>query len=879
MSTLHPGSTAANAKQTREVSKALASLNDVSKLPFFNATLDTTKESRALATISSEDADELLAAVKAGLASPHPYVRNASLRVAVLLAKHGPPSIFASHWVSLTSQITSILKSASGVNPSFTAQALATLASLISAGASVVLDGGDHKASIITACHSALAHVTRLMEGDIPLGSVVLASTALLFAILYTAPREFRQVLPRLETALWGKWLGHPSEKARLVCAKLLARLLICFPEKVRQKVFDERVVSVCAKHDQILNILDYFTPGDRSQKPRTNAANLTELLQLVVKDSANDSCSGITERLSQIYSATSLILRELLSQGGSTPLFVPVPELLHSICRGFAERHIDLYTPEVEGIKLNADGALRLTARIERESLENAVALTEGIDPSALLPYVHVLAQTFQRRLAQMILKVQTASGCIASSAHRCVLFNTMARIITFLGCGFIEQILEPFSHLLENDIKVYARIEEAQRCFAAKKNTSAISESARFRKRRRVAHPNNRSTPTNDLPNEENLVSNTPATWSSETVNELHSVLMCGMRTATTILENRGLLNPSASSALHRIENAVEQMQKFNALSSDSLDVIRAIALGGGSNRLHAEASSFLSQCISLSKHTALSMVSSSDQRIHALRMRSSAELLVHPRGPPMIRREVTRRDANADDSHVARNLLERQENLDISTQKIVEPPQSDSRHTKLQANHKKSEYTTAPQELQNTNTDTVEGSEDKAAQLQKTDEADLRALEAKTVYQQSDDAISYDNAPSLTHMMKSQKNTKDSTDGHSLSLECAGTAADATVRETVRQRSPAALQSTPPPQNGGENILDALLPMNRDAHEVGGANSAEMQNGNKLAPASAPVNVQSAQGNDLNDDSPSEIDEDALVASLKFEPPDKE
>ena len=871
MSALDLGTPAANAKQVRELSQALKSLNDSSRLYCFNAVLVHTSASRALATLSKEDADQLFSAVQAGLVNPNPYSRNASLRVAVLLSKHAPPSLVADHWASLTSRITSILKSARGVNRSLTAQALAAVASLITAGAPLTLEGGNQKVSITTACHSAVVHVTRFLEGDPPSGDVALASIALLFAILNTAPRELRQVLPRLELALWHKWVGHPLESVRQASAKLLAHLLICCPEKVKQKVFDERIESGCTKLDEIMNILDHFTSARQSRRA------ITPSMLLAVADSKEQAAPGFADRLSHLYSAASFMLREVLNHGSPTPLFISIPKLLHTLCRGFSQRQIDLYTPDLEGVALNADDVLRLIAITERECLRTLVTLTESVDRSALLPYVHVLAQAFHRRLSYMILKVQTAPGAVAAIAQRSLLFDAMARIVMVLGCGFIEQILEPFVKLFECDIEIYSKAAHAQ-SYLLSKSSSAISESTRFRKRRKVANARNREAHTKELSTVDST-SDKSVTWASETVRDLQTVLISGTRLVTAIVENRGLLGSRAVDALHRIEILMERIERFSTSSTDFLEIIRAIALGGGPSRLVAEASPFLLRCLSLSNQTTLSMASSPQMRISGLRMRSTSELLLHPRGPPVVRAKVLRRNASDHQSPMT-GFVPQQQKKTTPHQLVDDGPQGTDKSDAEMLEHRKEDgLSSAFEGNRNDNLEIPSG--DNGKRLEKApgrDEKDRGAGMKTRAEGYLKNALDSDQKMPVSEgvVKESTENQGNIDTGVAVS---AGTAAS-TIRESVAGPGPVtaniphltSLQNTPGgvlhiAVEAGEGNSNALA-----KESVDGAESGEEMI------AASPA-MQPAAMKDTFNNSSSDVDEDALVASLTFEPPDEE
>lgn len=642
MSALELGTPAANAKYVRALSQALTSLHKPTTIPTFTAVFSYCETSHALSTLSKEEANVLFPALQSALAIPHPYARTASLRATILTAKHAPPSVIADQWASLAMRVTSLLKSVSGANPSLTAQALATLSTLLAVGAPLALKGGQHKASVSTVCHSAVTHATRVLGSDNPTAHVALAAIALLFSVLHTAPRELRQGLSRLEAALWDKWLDHPMQRVRNAAAKLLAHLLACCPDKVKQKVFDERIQTACQQLDQILDVLDLFTPGDGTRKLHAT------LLRMSPSEISRGATCLSAEQLSRRYSAVSKLLRELLEQTCSVPLLFPLPALLHTLCRGIADRQIDLYTPGLEGITLNADDATFVLASTGKDSLSTLVVLIESAHRGAALPYAQVVARAFQRRLSHVILRVRTKDGVIASILERCALYDAMSRLVVVLGSGFTEQVVQLFAELLEHDAKLYVQAKRTEETLL-RQGTYDIPEATRSRKRRRGGHPNNRGMQQKERSAEVENGGHLAQLCGPETIKSVEKVLSSGIRVMIAMFENRGLLSSPAMASLQRLEKILEHLEGYSRGSADILEAVRAVALGGGSSRLQAEASPMLLQCLSSSKDVILSAFSSFEMQRVALRARASSESVLHPRGPPVLKTRSRNQEEN--------------------------------------------------------------------------------------------------------------------------------------------------------------------------------------------------------------------------------------
>lgn len=623
MSALTPGTPAANAKQVRALAQALTSLHKPSTVPSFTAIFTYCESSHALATLSADDASVFFPALQSALSILHPYARTASLQATILSAQQTPPSILATYWTSLAQRATSLLKSVADANPALTAQALAALSTLIAAGAPLALKGGEHKASVSTVCHSAIFHATRALNSKNPPATVALSAIALLFSVLHAAPRELRQGLSRHEAALRNKWFDHPAPLVRKAAVRLFAHLFACCPDKVKQKVFDERIQHACQQLDQILDVLDLFTPGDDIRRMHSE----TEVR------------SFYAIQLSRRYSALSELLRDLLEQVCSVPLALPLPTLLHTLCRGIAERQIDPYATGFEGVALDAGSALPVLSTVSGESLSTLVVLIDTTHRGAALPYTQVVARAFQRRLSQVILRVRAKDGAVACILERRALYQAVARLVDVLGSGFMEQIAPLFSELFEGDVELYACTKRAEEILMSQ-SASNMPESTRSRKRRRNSHANNRDRAQKEASAWADTGHSLAKTVGSKTVQEMEVVLTAGIEVTVAMFENRGLLPSRAMEALTRLEVALAHLTGCCGNAHHILDAVRAVALGGGSSRLQGEASPLLLQCSMLSRDAVLLASSSFEERRIGFRARSSCESVFHPRGPPVVK-----------------------------------------------------------------------------------------------------------------------------------------------------------------------------------------------------------------------------------------------
>lgn len=308
-----------------------------------------------------------------------------------------------------------------------------------------------------------------------------------------------------------------------------------------------------------------------------------------------------------------------------SVRVAVPVAPLLHSLMGGLAHVEIDPYA-NVEECTLDADSALWVAVCVAKESMTALRIVTRALG-SALLPYARIVARSVERRFARSLVRFRKEGG-VAGYEERKLLYELTGAAVEVFGSVFMERVLNVFVELFEMEASFYAKCLDS-----AKKKVEKVSVLETGKKKRR-RHGREVVEEHVDESEDERIAS----AVGIGIVREVEKIVDEGLGVCTVIFENRGMLTDKAVQALEQLELILTRLAE-GEVEDHLLEAMRAAALGGGASRLRAEASPLLMQCAEKAKELVLEGVLGKRKR-GALQTRSACEVVFHPRGPPILR-----------------------------------------------------------------------------------------------------------------------------------------------------------------------------------------------------------------------------------------------
>lgn len=634
LSSLSSATVGTNAKFVRNFSERLLDAHEHG-VDGLAGLLEYCSQQLVFSSMSSIDAEVLFPAIQTALIVPNADIRSFTLRTIVVVCQYTPVDIFRKYWQSTAQKVISVLKSVQNeTDLNHHPQALVALASLVSISERIAQLGGENKASVSTICQSAVVHSTKTLEDTRSSAKIITASLSVLFSVLQVSPREMRTNASRLEGILWNRLLNHYCADVRDLSAKLHAHILTCYPEKLKAKLFDERLRNICKELDDLLEILQYFEPGNGNRKVKTGAA---------VK-------SLTFEQMQFRYAAICSSLGEALGQ--ALPLRVPisVPTLVHTLCNGIRFREIDPFVSCPE-LNITANDALRFQSLVYSESMNILGAVSSYIGRSAILPYANILSQTFVKRLSKMIILSRVRQGLIAGLPERIKIYSVIRVLADTLGSSFIEIVAPLFVELFDRDVKLYISNEES-RNYVVSDSSGYIPESSRSRKRRRQSREASKDVDV--LSSNQDGSRGLQLVLGQQTSANISATFTTGLQVATSFFQNRGFLSSSTSVCLQKLEALLSNCSEKNSHCPALFQSLSAAVLGGGSNRTKAEACPLLLTCSRLSKRSVGSSRLREEIQSEILNTKISCEALFHPRAPPVLQQSslgVRKREKSED------------------------------------------------------------------------------------------------------------------------------------------------------------------------------------------------------------------------------------
>lgn len=458
------------------------------------------------------------------------------------------------------------------------------------------------RGDVADVCRSAVVHAVRLLERIDEKSSVgVVEALGLLAAVLTAAPREVRSCVNKL-LELLRNLLKTEEDDVRMCVERVYVGFITCFADSMQQDVVVREVDMVCTEISAVIDFVRLFS-GQGKENDMLKAMDCVQM------------CNW--------YTVLCNILTRLFT-ASTVPVILPIGRLFQLLVMGIGEMQVDPYQA-VDAV-VNHESIHILIPVIFRESLRSILGIAR-ICNHEVLPVMHLLGNSIEQRLSQMVLRCDESS--IAATTDRCLIYEAVRGLVTIFGGPFQEYVVERFEQLFEEDIKLYK--EACQRVQRKPSNTENMSRS---RKRRRQ---NSRRERT-----KEDLITNDnqqPQTLADGTSDCVYKLVNEGLETCTTLFHQRGLLSEKSIKHLGKLEYHLLSLSKECETTPELLRSISAAAISGGSRRMEAEASILLMPCLGLCLRVLRSSTSSEELRSSALLVRAQCETLVHPRALPIL------------------------------------------------------------------------------------------------------------------------------------------------------------------------------------------------------------------------------------------------
>lgn len=439
-----------------------------------------------------------------------------------------------------------------------------------------------------------------------PFPPLVLSALATFLSAIQTAPRELRSSLSTLDLTI-PDLFTHPSKQIRHAAAELYSQLLIVKPQAAVQPAFEHLLHFVTARMDDVHHLLERFTSAP-----------------IAPRRLHSDVLAMSAAQMAHYYEVLCRILCAMLRL--SARVAVPAAPLVHSLLGGLAYAEIDSYASVKECV-LDADGALWMGSCVVREALGALKDVIQKLG-RALLPYARIMARGVERRLARGLLRFRKEGGIVGCEERR-LTYELIGVAVEVLGSVFMERVLEVFAEVFEMEAVFYGKSLESARRKVEK--VSIILESGKRKRKRHGRQVVEESV-------EEAEMERTADSVGVAIMGEVEKCMEEGLGVCIAVFDNRGMLSDKAVESLEKLELILTRLAAED-VTDKLLEAMRAAALGGGASRVRAEASPLLLQCAEEATKLMLAGTLGKRKKV-VLQTRSACEIVFHPRGPPLLR-----------------------------------------------------------------------------------------------------------------------------------------------------------------------------------------------------------------------------------------------
>lgn len=597
------------------LSESSASVLVTDVIPLIN----TIESSGSLSVISSDDAKHLYQALTIALSSNRTSIIVLALRLTTYVARALPPVLLAAYCHPLTQKTVSLFsrdndKCKEDLRPYI----MTAVAALIAAAAPLAMQGGVHKSCAVAACQGGLRHALIALETSPLPASVAKPALAIIFAVIYTAPRELRATLAHTEQLLHDRVFVHESESVREFAAVVFAHLGISCPDRLRPASFTARLAAMCKELDQIVLLLRMFSsssPKSRQVPKSLQPLPSTQVIYLV----------------HSLYTAISSSVSSQLPP----PTPVPIPTILSTLYAALALPEIDPYSSAPPQTHLDADGALLVANAVSAGAIDTLSVLFKVIPRDILFPHATVLSCKIRDKLAVCLLQFSSDSVQLAMTKVRLKLYDMLSSGVLTLGGILIDAILPILQQLVAMDVELRLKVARLPD-IADSRQLSLKHAPPPSRKRRKLGGDSEVNGERDAATVAEALI----RMFDPATISRIHASFSSAMHLVTVIFNGRTFLSKDAVNALAGLEESLLQCLRESVFSDGVLDAVSAAVAGCGSNMFSAVASPLFAECVRVSSSLSACDGLEPAMRISSLLSKSICEGLVHPRGPPLKR-----------------------------------------------------------------------------------------------------------------------------------------------------------------------------------------------------------------------------------------------
>lgn len=559
-----------------------------------------------LAALAAPEAAAVLSAVTAAMPT----------RSAVDVVRTLPPALLWPAWAPLVRKAVGAVKHGG-------AQEVAVCGAVVCAGGVFCAEGeGKRVASEVV--EGALGVAMRVLgEG----GEESLAALALVLACMVAAPRELRSHFAVLDGLLWGGLLRNENQAVRYAAGKVVARTLVCQSEKNVPHVFVQVLSRTCAEMDAVLDLLSLFTTKPRAPKQDRGPVKAIEGLS--------------PKELEFHFDALCHIITQLIQQPCASPIPMASSLVIRVLCGAQELRQVDPFASGSGQSTLDPDSVLAMLPAIHSCAIATLSHFVRSLHRAGTLPYASFIGRSLANSFSGQVAMLRSNAGLLAGMHERQQLYSAVHAMVPVLGSPIVECVAQLFVETLIVDFN--AGLEaQATRISLAQGPLSSMQDGFRSRKRRRFRrHEQQRAHGATDHlsgPKDSGHDAHSRA-WSETALSLIIETVQRGLEAAAVIFDCRGLFSSATCDALNRLELVLSHDVDRGSFTSATILALRAAAVGGGSNRLRAEASPAFCASLRTSSAAILSNNVTFDSTRIALESRAACEALVHPRGLPVM------------------------------------------------------------------------------------------------------------------------------------------------------------------------------------------------------------------------------------------------
>eukprot|EP00177_Eucheuma_denticulatum_P003458 GFKZ01006253.1.p1 GENE.GFKZ01006253.1~~GFKZ01006253.1.p1 ORF type:complete len:862 (+),score=111.85 GFKZ01006253.1:109-2586(+) len=577
-----PGTPSAHARQIRSLVTSLGE-----DPPVFPGTLPP------FHTLTAATLPTLLPPLFSALHAEQTFLPSLSLLNSLLTA--AAPLVLSPH-ISLVYQKLAFFLQPSH-SPLTRARVLAIVANLLR----VRNMSGERTSPVL---RSSLSHASKALHQQFP--ALQLSAIAAFLAALQCTPKELREHLPLLNKVL-PSLFAHPNPKLSHAAATLYAHLVIITDQSTLQSSFQTRLSFLLDRLDDIHHLLDRYAGLNAGVADRNIHADI-HVLKL--------------PQLASYYTSVCTVLKAQL--GISVHVKLPIAPILHSLMRGFAHRQFDPYV-NVNDTALDVNDAVGMSVVVSQQSM---VALAGVLHESGkvLMPFAEIVAAAVERKLGRALLSFRSHGGLVGLE-ERVSLYRLVAEGVEVFGAAFLELLLGVFVDLFGTEVAFHAACIEAAR---PKERKVSVLELRRRKHRRNQRNAVQETKQDDDETREAKAL-------GVASLSKVRSVLEEGLQVCIAIFNNRGFVNTKTVEVMEKLEGILGDMAD-GQICDHLIQALGAAALGGGASRLKAAASPLLFKCAR--RAAALALDSRFGHAKVAMQARSACEAVFHSRGPPIMK-----------------------------------------------------------------------------------------------------------------------------------------------------------------------------------------------------------------------------------------------